>query len=69
MIERLRGIIESRSGAQFEIESGDRCLRLAATAFGDMLSHGVRRHRAEAARTLLPPAVRQQSDADVGVRR
>jgi diguanylate cyclase (GGDEF)-like protein/PAS domain S-box-containing protein len=38
MIERLRGIIESRSGAQFEIESGDRCLRLAATAFGDMLS-------------------------------
>jgi diguanylate cyclase (GGDEF)-like protein/PAS domain S-box-containing protein len=38
MIERLRGIIESRSGARFEIESDDRCLRLAATAFGDMLS-------------------------------
>ncbi|MGY3607579.1 MULTISPECIES: putative bifunctional diguanylate cyclase/phosphodiesterase [unclassified Bradyrhizobium] len=36
--ERLRETLRRTSGTQFEIESEDRCLRLAVTAFGDMLS-------------------------------
>ncbi|MBO4225152.1 bifunctional diguanylate cyclase/phosphodiesterase [Bradyrhizobium neotropicale] len=36
--ERLRETVHKTSGTQFEIESEDRCLRLAVTAFGDMLS-------------------------------
>ncbi len=38
VIERLREIIGSGCGGQFEIDSDDRCLKLGATAFGDMLS-------------------------------
>ena len=38
VIERLRETLRRTSGTQFEIESEDRCLRLAVTAFGDMLS-------------------------------
>ena len=37
-IERLRDIIGNGCGGQFEIDSDDRCLKLGATAFGDMLS-------------------------------
>ncbi|WP_027583208.1 EAL domain-containing protein [Bradyrhizobium sp. Ai1a-2] len=36
--ERLRETLRRTSGTQFEIESEDRCLRLAVTAFGDLLS-------------------------------
>jgi diguanylate cyclase (GGDEF)-like protein/PAS domain S-box-containing protein len=35
---RLREVVAKKGGTQFEIESDDRCLRLAVTAFGDMLS-------------------------------
>jgi diguanylate cyclase (GGDEF)-like protein/PAS domain S-box-containing protein len=38
VIARLRDIIGNGSGGQFEIDSDDRCLKLGATAFGDMLS-------------------------------
>ena len=38
VIERLRDIIGNGCGGQFEIDSDDRCLKLGATAFGDMLS-------------------------------
>ncbi|MBR0872994.1 EAL domain-containing protein [Bradyrhizobium tropiciagri] len=38
VIAGLRGFVGGRSGGQLEIESGDRCLRLGVTAFGDMLS-------------------------------
>ena len=38
VIERLRDIIGNGYGGQFEIDSDDRCLKLGATAFGDMLS-------------------------------
>jgi diguanylate cyclase (GGDEF)-like protein/PAS domain S-box-containing protein len=38
VIERLRSIITSGSGDQFEIDSDDRNLRLGVTAFGDILS-------------------------------
>ena len=69
VIERLLDIIDSGTGGQFEIDSDDRNLRLGATAFGDILSLTVSDVTAlEAARSLVPPAVRQQSDADVGVR-
>ena len=38
VMNRLRGFVGSGPGGQFEIDSGDRCLRLGVTAFGDMLS-------------------------------
>jgi PAS domain-containing protein len=38
VIERLRSIVESGSGDQFEIDGDDRNLRLGVTAFGDVLS-------------------------------
>ncbi|MCC8940259.1 EAL domain-containing protein [Bradyrhizobium sp. Arg68] len=38
VIARLRAFVGGGPGGQFEIDSGDRCLRLGVTAFGDMLS-------------------------------
>src|SRR5262245_10262366 len=38
VIERLRDVVMSGKGDQFEIDSGDRSLRLGVTACGDMLS-------------------------------
>ncbi|MGY2847098.1 diguanylate cyclase (GGDEF)-like protein/PAS domain S-box-containing protein [Bradyrhizobium sp. USDA 4509] len=38
VMSRLRGFVGGGPGGQFEIDSGDRCLRLGVTAFGDMLS-------------------------------
>jgi PAS domain S-box-containing protein len=38
IIKRLFDVIAGGSGGQFEIDSEDRCLRLGATAFGDILS-------------------------------
>ncbi|MGX1352838.1 diguanylate cyclase (GGDEF)-like protein/PAS domain S-box-containing protein [Bradyrhizobium elkanii] len=38
VMNRLRGFVGGGPGGQFEIDSGDRCLRLGVTAFGDMLS-------------------------------
>ena len=38
VLDRLRDIISSGNGGQFEIDSDERCLRLGVTAFGDMLS-------------------------------
>jgi hypothetical protein len=38
VIHRLRDIVASGKGAQFEIDSEDRSLKLGVTAFGDMLS-------------------------------
>ncbi|KJC62297.1 diguanylate cyclase [Bradyrhizobium sp. LTSPM299] len=38
VIGRLREFVRRVGGGQFEIDSGDRCLRLGVTAFGDMLS-------------------------------
>ncbi|MBR0934775.1 bifunctional diguanylate cyclase/phosphodiesterase [Bradyrhizobium jicamae] len=38
VIGRLRAFVGRGVGGQFEIDSGDRCLRLGVTAFGDMLS-------------------------------
>lgn len=38
VIRRLRGLVGGGAGGQFEIESGERCLRLGVTAFADMLS-------------------------------
>lgn len=36
VMNRLRGFVGGGPGGQFEIDSGDRCLRLGVTAFGDM---------------------------------
>ncbi|MGY3690904.1 diguanylate cyclase (GGDEF)-like protein/PAS domain S-box-containing protein [Bradyrhizobium sp. USDA 3240] len=38
VMNRLREFVGSGPVGQFEIDSGDRCLRLGVTAFGDMLS-------------------------------
>src|SRR5262249_23037405 len=38
VIGRLRALVGARARGQFEIDRGDRCLRLGVTAFGDMLS-------------------------------
>ncbi|WGS23289.1 MULTISPECIES: EAL domain-containing protein [unclassified Bradyrhizobium] len=38
VIGRLRAFVAGGHGGQFEIDSGDRCVRLGVTAFGDMLS-------------------------------
>ncbi|MFB9264085.1 putative bifunctional diguanylate cyclase/phosphodiesterase [Bradyrhizobium erythrophlei] len=38
VIGRLREFVRRGAGGQFEIDSGERCLRLGITAFGDMLS-------------------------------
>jgi diguanylate cyclase (GGDEF)-like protein/PAS domain S-box-containing protein len=38
VVERLLGVVKSGVGAQFEIDSDDRNLKLGATAFGDILS-------------------------------
>jgi diguanylate cyclase (GGDEF)-like protein/PAS domain S-box-containing protein len=38
VIGRLRAFVGGGAGGQFEIDSGDRCLRLGVTAFSDMLS-------------------------------
>ena len=38
VVERLFDVIAGGGGRQFEIDSEERCLRLGATAFGDMLS-------------------------------
>ena len=69
VIERLRDIIASGSGGQ--IRNRPRGSQSETRRDGvrrHAVADGLGRHGAEAARSLVPPAVRQQSDADVGVR-
>ena len=77
VVLRLRDVVVRGHGDQFELDNDDRSLRLSVTAFGDILSLTIsdvtdatpRAVRTEAARGFVPPAVRQQPDADVGIRR
>ncbi len=70
IIERLFDIIGGGNAGQFEIDSEDRCLksgryRVRRHAVAD----GFGCHGDQTARILVSAVVRQQPDADVGVRR
>ena len=69
VIEKLRDVVSSGNSDQFEIDSDDRNLQTRRDRLRrHSVADGFRRHRAEAARSVVPAAVRQQPDADVGVR-
>jgi hypothetical protein len=69
VIERLLDVIRSGSRDQFEIDSDERCLKLGATAFDDILALTVSDVTALKRREASFRIVRQQPDADVAIRR